>query len=82
MVFVSKKALTSSPDGTKFYASIAGLKEYDLTTAWDISTIQPNKKRATLGTTSTGVVFGNDGLNIYSVGSLSSNKNIADLRFI
>ena len=69
-------SLFFKPDGTKFYTlgrGVASLEEYDLSTAWDISSAS-HVQSLSLSSTDVnagGVFFKSDGLTLYFVGMLN-----------
>ena len=81
--FTSTSGISFTPDGTKVYfltASGTRVTEYDLSTAWDISTAVylQNFSVAAQETQPFGVFFKPDGTKMYITGS-SSNVNEYDL---
>jgi len=72
------------PDGTKMYViGFTGddVNEYDLSTAWDISTASylQNFSIAAQETTPTGIFFKPDGTKMYVIGSVGDDVNEYDL---
>lgn len=72
------------PDGTKVYICGAGsdeIQEYNLSTAWDISTASHNQSFDILTeeTISSGLYFKSDGLKVYMIGSNSDRVYEYDL---
>lgn len=72
------------PDGTKVYItgqSGDDVNEYDLSTAWDISTMSYNQNFsvASQETTPAGVCFKDDGTKMYVIGTTGDDVNEYDL---
>jgi sugar lactone lactonase YvrE len=81
---ISPYGLFFKSDGTKMYVtgtSGRDVNEYDLSTAWDISTASylQNFSVSTQDTAPSGLFFKPDGLKMYVIGSSSDNVNEYDL---
>ena len=89
------RALFFKPDGTKMYVmGTTGddVNEYDLSTAWDVSTASFVRVSATIGdTTPTGLWFKDDGTRMYVIGqggdtvrefSLSTAWDVSTISFV
>jgi sugar lactone lactonase YvrE len=81
---ISPQALFFKPDGTKMYVigtSGDDVNEYDLSTAWDISTASylQNFSVATEETSPIGISFLDDGTKMYVIGSTGDDVNQYDL---
>jgi len=67
--FTEPSELRFKPDGTKMYvlgqSTNKAVSEYNLSTAWDISTASYSQQKAVLGTTPTGLFFKTDGTQMY-----------------
>jgi DNA-binding beta-propeller fold protein YncE len=81
----SPAALYIKPDGTKVYLTGFGqdaVHEYDLSTAWDLSTIAYNNKTVSISseeTNATGLFFKTDGTKMYVCGISGDDINEYDL---
>ena len=83
-VMTAPQGMFFKPDGTKVYVTgqvgdVVG--EYDLSTAWDVSTMSHNQNFsvASQEATPSGVCFKDDGTKMYVVGYTSDNVNEYDL---
>lgn len=81
---VAPAGMFFKPDGTKVYIVGAGsdeIQEYNLSTAWDISTASHNQSFDILTeeTISSGLYFKSDGLKVYMIGSGSDRVYEYDL---
>jgi len=80
----SPQGIFFKPDGTKMYvlgASGDDVNEYDLSTAWDVSTASylQNFSVAAQDTVPTGVFFKPDGTKMYVIGATGDDVNEYDL---
>jgi len=83
-VMLAPQGLFFKPDGTKVYVTGSSsdvVAEYDLSTAWDISTMSHNQNFSVSSQeiNPAGVFFKDDGTKMYVVGFSSDNVNEYDL---
>lgn len=77
---VTVTGLTWKPDGTKMYTTCRtndAVQEYDLSTAWDVSSLAYNQSFSvvTQDTTPRDVFFKSDGLKMYVLGDTGNDVN-------
>ena len=75
------KNIFFKPDGTKLYVpgdTGNDINEYDLTTAWDISTLSFVQSLAAGSSSPTGVFFTSDGLTMFMCGGTSTAGEVAE----
>lgn len=83
-VMIAPQGMFFKPDGLKVYVTGSSsdvVAQYDLTTAWDISTMSHNQNVsvATQEAAPTGVCFKDDGTKMYVIGSNSDQIHEYDL---
>ena len=83
-VMVAPQGMFFKPDGTKVYVTGSSsdvVAEYDLSTAWDVSTMSHNQNFsvASQEANPTGVCFKDDGTTMYVIGATSDQIHEYDL---
>lgn len=72
---LNHQSLSMKTDGTKMYLGVSStVYEYDLSTAWDLSTASLNQTASTTETTLTGLSFKPDGTKMYCCGNATGDN--------